>query len=169
MSEILDFQDEMLPAKKPVFLKVLCILTYVGAGFGILGAFYAIFMHGFTIRMLEASTGIYKTNPILAQMDNSEYITAMKKWGQINNFLNLLGSLLCLTGALFMNKLKKSGFFMYIGGQILPFIGMYGLMGGLMPNSSGPLGSFVVLGQIIAIIFPLAFIIMYSVNFKHLK
>jgi hypothetical protein len=68
-----------------------------------------------------------------------------------------------------MWKMKKSGFYLYVGGQILAFIGIYGLMGGLMPNSSGPLAGFTAVGQVIAIIFPLAFVIMYGVNFKHLK
>jgi hypothetical protein len=68
-----------------------------------------------------------------------------------------------------MWKMKKSGFYLYVGGQILPFIGIYGLMGGLMPNSSGPLAGFAIIGQVVAIIFPLGFIIMYGVNYKHLK
>jgi hypothetical protein len=169
MSDFLDLEVEETEKKLPTFLKVLCILTFVGAGLGILGAFYAMFIQGFTIRMLENSGGAYQSNPFLSSIDNSEYINALKKWGQISNMLALLGSCLCLFGALMMWKLKKSGFFLYISGQISPFIGMYGLMGGLMPNSSGPLAGFALIGQVFALIFPLGFIIMYGVNYKHLK
>lgn len=169
MSDFLDLEIEETEKKLPAFLKVLCILTFVGAGLGILGAIYAMFMQGFTLRMLENSNGVYQSNPFLASFDNSAYISALKKWGQINNLLALLGSALCLFGALLMWKMKKNGFYLYVGGQILPFIGIYGLMGGLMPNSSGPLAGFAAVGQVIAIIFPLAFVIMYGVNFKHLK
>lgn len=169
MSDFLDLEVGETEKKLPPFLKVLCILTFVGAGFGILGAIYAMFMQEFTLRMLENSNGVYQNNPFLAAFDNSAYISALKKWGQISNLLALLGSALCLFGALMMWKLKKNGFFLYVGGQILPFIGMYGLMGGLMPNSSGPLAGFAVIGQVVAIIFPLGFIIMYGVNYKHLK
>lgn len=169
MSDFLDLEIEETEKKLPAFLKVLCILTFVGAGLGILGAIYAMFMQGFTLRMLENSNGVYQNNPFLAAFDNSAYIAALKKWGQINNLLALLGSALCLFGALMMWKLKKSGFFLYVGGQILPFIGMYGLMGGLMPNSGGAFAGLALFGQIFAIIFPLGFIIMYGVNYKHLK
>lgn len=42
-STYLDLEEE----KKgiPTFLKVLCILTFVGAGFGIIGALYSMVMH----------------------------------------------------------------------------------------------------------------------------
>ena len=169
MNDFLDLEAEETEKKLPSFLKVLCILTFVGAGMGILGAIYAFFMQGFTLRMLEGSNGVYQNNPFLKSFDNTEYISALKKWGQINNLLTLLGSGLCLFGALLMWKLKKSGFFLYISGQILPFIGMFGLMGGLMPNSSGPFAGLAIFTQVFAIIFPLAFIIMYGLNLKHLK
>lgn len=169
MSDFLDLEVGETEKKLPTFLKVLCILTFVGAGLGIIGAIYAMLMQGFTLRMLENSGGAYQSNPFLSSIDNSAYISALKKWGQINNLLALLGSVLCLAGALFMWKMKKNGFFIYIFGQILPFIGIYGLMGGLMPNSGGPLAGLTMLGQIIGIIFPLGFVIMYGLNFKHLK
>ena len=170
MNDFLDLEaNDGMEKKLPPFLKVLCILTFVGAGFGILGSIYAMFMQDFTIRMLEGSNSAFQDNPFLSGFDNSAYIETLKKWGQINNLLALLGSALCLVGALLMWKLKKNGFFIYLFGQIIPFIGIYGLMGGAMPNSGGPLGGFAAAGQVIAVIFPLAFVIMYGVNLKHLK
>jgi hypothetical protein len=169
MNDFLDLEVVETEKKLPPFLKVLCILTFVGAGVGILGAIYAMFMQGFTLRMLENSSNAYQSNPFLKAFDNTEYISVLKKWGQINNLLALLGSGLCLFGALMMWKMKKSGFFLYVSGQILPFIGLYGLMGGILPNSSGPLAGFVVFGQVVGVIFPLAFVIMYGLNYKHLK
>lgn len=169
MNDFLDLEVVETEKKLPPFLKVLCILTFVGAGLGILGAIYAMVMQGFTLRMLENSGSTLQNNPFFKSFDNSAYFTVLKKWGQINNLLALLGSGLCLFGALMMWKMKKSGFLLYVGGQILPFIGLYGLMGGLMPNSSGPLAGFAVVGQVIAVIFPLAFIIMYGLNYKYLR
>lgn len=160
MTEYLDLDiQEQKPTGVPTFLKVLCILTFVGAGFAILGSIYSLFMNDFTIKTLE-------NNPFM--QNSGEYIALMKKWGLLGGLLNLLGATLCLVGALVMWKLKKSGFYIYVLGQILPFVVLYGLMGGKTP-SMGFMSGFVAVGQVIGIIFPLAFVIMYGVNLKHLK
>lgn len=169
MEEYLDIEEanrgyQQQDGKIPVFLKVLCILTFVGAGMGILGSVYNILMNDFTIRSLE----MQQNNPFGVFADYGQYIETLKKWGVVAGCLNLLASALCLVGALMMWKLKKTGFFIYVAGQIIPFVVLYGLMGGA-PAMGGPFAGFAMLGQVLGIIFPLAFVVMYSVNFKHLK
>lgn len=161
MTEYLDLDiQEQKQTGVPTFLKVLCILTFVGAGIGVLSGIYSLFMNNFAIRTLESS-------PVFTNM--GEYVTLMKKWGMLLALLNLLGAVFCLVGALVMWKLKKVGFYIYVLGQILPFIGLYGLMGGMTPNMGGIMSGFMLIGQVAGFIFPLAFIIMYGVNLKHMK
>lgn len=163
-STYLDLEEE----KKgiPTFLKVLCILTFVGAGFGIIGALYSMAMHEFTMSMMDKSFASGEGNPFLPK--NSTYMETLQKWGMVSYAMNLVGSLLCLLGAIIMWKLKKSGFYIYVLGQIIPFIAAYGLLGG-MTSGGGMFAGLVLIGQIIGAIFPIAFIVMYAVNLKHMK
>lgn len=156
--ELLDSGTEM-QRKRPVFLLVLCILTFVGAGLGLLGAVFSVF----TMSQTEA---------LYSQMNNfgSDFgidFEETYKWTKISNYMNLLGNALCLAGALFMFKLKKIGYYIYIPGQLLPLIGSY-----LAINSVFTGGIFAGLG-VVSIVFTamiaIAFIVMYGLNLKHMK
>jgi hypothetical protein len=88
------------------------------------------------------------------------------RWMKISYVLNLVGSLLCLAGALFMWKLKKIGFYIYIVGQVLPIIGSFMTMNSI---KLGAFAGFGIIASIIGMMFPIAFIIMYGLNLKHMK
>lgn len=147
----------------PAFLKVLCILTFVGAGFGILGGFYAVFANDWTIKTLEMS----QDNPFSIGIDYSAYIEKLRAWGVVAGLLNVLGNGLSLLGALMMWKLRKTGYYIYVVGHIIPLVALYALLGG--GPGMGAWQGFQVLTQAMGIIFPIAFIIMYGVNLKHMK
>jgi hypothetical protein len=74
--------------------------------------------------------------------------------------VEILANALCLFGVIMMWKLKKTGYFMYVFAQLasivtpIVLIGFGGVFGGIM---------------IIAAIFPIAFIVMYGLNLKHMK
>lgn len=168
MSETLDLEENQ-QSGLPVFLKVLCILTFVGTGLGIIGALYNIFAFDFTIKQLENQQEMLSSgfNPL---GDMSGLIEATKKWGMISYFLTLAGNILCLIAALMMWKLKKIGFFIYIFGQILPMISAILISSSIKGGGgSGFMNMASSVGIIITGIFVTAFIIMYAVNFKHLK
>jgi hypothetical protein len=148
--------------KLPVFLKVLCILTFVGSGLGILGA-----LIGFLVS--DMSTKSYE---MMQTIDNGGFdaigfnIAEMIKWQKYMNIGNLVGSALCLTGALMMWKLKKVGFYLYLPGTIIPLI-VTGI--GMQYVLTGFMSGFGALSIVINGIFAAAFITMYGINFKHLR
>lgn len=166
-STYLDLEEEEQKGI-PTFLKVLCILTFIGAGFGIIGAIYSVAMHDFTMNMMSRSLESAQNNPFMPKNFNATYMETLEKWGMVSYGLNFLGSFLCLMGAIFMWKLKKSGFYVYVLGQIVPFIAAYGLLGG-MTAGGGTFGGLMLAGQILGALFPIGFIVMYAVNLKHLK
>ena len=94
-------------------------------------------------------------------------IDALIKYGQIDYIINAVCVIICLIGVLMMWKLKKTGYFIYIIGEIAPpvvslaFAGHSGL-GGLFE-------SFYMFSMIIGFLFPIAFIIMYGMNLKHMS
>lgn len=162
MTDVLDFQDESPESTRPQFLTVLCILTFIGAGIGILSGIWGAITLDSTIANLEASEGAFDSlGSGLGDM-MSRQAENMRKWGMINQLLNILGSGLCLLGALWMWNLKKNGFYVYVIGQIIPLVAGFAFLGG------GGMGMFAGLAFLGAL-FPIAFIIMYGVNFKYLK
>ncbi|MES2589376.1 MAG: hypothetical protein V4622_10375 [Bacteroidota bacterium] len=149
----------------PTFLKVLCILTFIGAGIGFLSALYGMFTTETAIKSLENSQELMRNSHL---GDLSGQIEAMKKWGVISNILNFAGNGLCLIGALMMWKLKKVGFFLYVGGHATALVSSF-LMMDTSNSSSNMMSLMTTVAMIIAVIFTAAFIIMYAVNYKHLK
>lgn len=167
MSEILDYQENKVTGI-PVFLKVLCILTFVGAGLGILGSIYNIFAFETSLKQLENTQRVFSEgkNPFGSFNGIAE---ATRKYGMFSYTLNLIGSLICLFAAILMWKLKKAGFYIYTFGEILPFIGSILLVSSIQTTNSGFMGTMSTLGVVISGIFSTAFIIMYAANLKHLK
>jgi hypothetical protein len=69
-------------------------------------------------------------------------------------------SLLCVFGAMQMWQLKKTGYFIYIAGEIIPAIAAFALGGG------GMLGS---MGAAVALAIAIIWIVLYGLNLKHMK
>ncbi len=168
--EILDINEVNPEQKRPAFITVLCILTFVGAGLGLLTGLWSLFTIGQvqdTFDTLDRLGGFGESS--LGGMDD------FYRWTKISVYLNLLGNAMCLTGALMMWNLKKIGYFIYIPGQLIPLIGsfmvissMTGFMGAAGPGG-GMFASMGMIGFFIGALFPAAFIIMYGVNLKHMN
>jgi len=73
--------------------------------------------------------------------------------------IGVLGAILCLVGAIMMWKQKKTGFYIYVVGEIVPPIVSMVLVG---MAGMGALG-------LIGFILPIAFIVMYGMNLKHMS
>lgn len=156
-----DEQPQGFSGKRPVFLQVLCILTFIGAGLGILGAVINIFTIG---QMEETMTSM---NDIMGDFDDS--FSNMYRWQKISYVLNLVGSLMCLAGALIMWRLRKYGYYIYVFGQVLPLVGAFMTFNSLTGIGSGLFGGFGVIMMVFTAVFPIAFIIMYGLNLKHMR
>jgi hypothetical protein len=87
--------------------------------------------------------------------------------GKISGIINLLAALICLYGVLQMWKLKKMGFYLYLIGEITPMIVGIATLGFAGIFSFG--GGFFAIIAGLMMIFPVLFIILYGLNFKHLQ
>jgi hypothetical protein len=74
--------------------------------------------------------------------------------------LSLVAALLCLYAAILMRKLKKTGFSIYIIGDLLPFLTLYLFMG------MGAISGFTAL---FGIAITILFVILYATQLKYLK
>ncbi|MGB0886479.1 MAG: hypothetical protein ACPGSL_00035 [Vicingaceae bacterium] len=120
--------------KRPTFLTVLCVLTFIGSGIGLLG-------------------GLLMTLGMGALMESIPGMDAAMGGGTAYFAIGTLLAAASLFGALQMWKLKKQGFFIYAGANVIAII---------LPLIFGM--SFGVIGAII----PVLFIVLYYLNVKHM-
>lgn len=163
--EELDLNDEIQEAGGiPKFLKVLCILTFIGSGLGLLGAISGFFTESFTRESMQTLENLDMSD---TPFDMGTFnIDEMMKWQRYANIGNLIGCALCLTGAVMMWRLRRIGYFLYIPGVLIPFIiGMISINKML----SGMMADFGMIGIVINGLIAAAFITMYGLNYKHLN
>jgi hypothetical protein len=73
--------------------------------------------------------------------------------------IGIIGIGLCFVGALQMRKLKMQGYYLYLVGEILPFVGSIVFLG---------LGAVSGISGIISIAFLLLFVLLYTLQRKYL-
>jgi hypothetical protein len=153
-----EIQSEMMPAKLPQFLKVLCILTFIAVGLGLVSGLYSLVKAPYALEeyntMMEMSGGNLPTEGFLGSLMEMGHQNALNA---LPLALSAIGAnLFCLFGALMMWKMRKVGFYAYVCGQVL---------GIAIPSILMGVSGWMMIGAI----FPIAFIIMYAVNLKHMS
>lgn len=155
--------------QRPTFLTVLCVLTFIYSGFGFLKGFYDYAMAPIAIEMTEEvfeevdeqmakesvdeETADFMENVFESSANIVEHARPLA-------VINILVSLLSLLGAFFMWRLQKTGFYLYLLGQLglvfspLIFVDLNWLSGTMLLVNG---------------VFALAFIIMYGLNLKHMR
>lgn len=150
-------ETQLVEAKLPKFLKVLCILTFIGAGLGLVGGLYNLMKAPYALEEYERSIEMMGGAPEGGFLGS---MMEMAHEGAINALPlacgNIGANLFCLFGALMMWKMRKTGFYAYAVGQVI---------GIAIPAIFMTFGAMMIVGSI----FPIAFIIMYALNLKHLK
>lgn len=168
MSDVLDQTYEQGPPKRPVFITVLCILTFVSCGLSFISSIYGLATANKSEETVKAFSRLQENDslPVLFG-DVSEGMVKIAEWTVTSHYLSLGNVLICLVGALLMWRLRKVGYFIYIFGQILPFIALVGMYSAV--QNVPFLGITMLIGSIVTAIFAIAFIIMYGLNVKHMR
>jgi hypothetical protein len=149
--------------KRPEMLNVLTILTFIGSGIGIISGIYGYFSAARSYQTLQDVQSKLEDAPaIVKSMTGPAVLELARK--QLENrmpimLLTLLGCALCIYGALRMRSLKKSGFSIYLIGELLPIIVSIIFLG------MGSFGPFMV---VLTLLFPIVFIILYATQLKNL-
>ncbi|MEW6468285.1 MAG: hypothetical protein AB1458_05135 [Bacteroidota bacterium] len=93
--------DPLAPRRRPVFVTVLCILTFIGCA-GYIGLFSFIYYE----------EGLNEYN----------YTSVFKEHLRMFCIIQVVCALVCALGALLMLLKKKAGFIIYLAGQLSPVI-----------------------------------------------
>ncbi|GAB2834718.1 hypothetical protein [Ferruginibacter profundus] len=125
-----EHQNDVLPSG----LNILTILTFIGCGLQILITAITPWLLNFSKNMMDKaeSSGQELTAKQLEDFAKAKEMIAMSEKNIIPVLVtSALGIILCFIGALWMRKLKKDGYWLYIAGQIIPiasgvfFMGKY--------------------------------------------
>lgn len=144
-------------AKRPVFLTVLCILSFIAAGFAILGYIAVIGLMGAASAVsgmasdMSSEMGAEMGDAMSAAMAATPGVGLT--WAYI--IVGFLTTIVGLFGVIKMWKLNKSGFMLYTGATVVSLI-----MGVVYSGFAA---------SIMGIVISAAFIVMYGLNMKHLK
>ena len=133
--------------KRPVFLTVLCILSFIAAGFAIIGYVGVITVMGAATAAVGALEGMEGVGEAMEVAGPSVGMT----WAYI--IVGFLCTIVGLIGVIKMWKMKKQGFMLYAGSSVVSMIM------GIIYSGFG----------VGAVIIPIAFIVMYYLNVKHMN
>jgi hypothetical protein len=156
------------PAEKPKIpsgINVLTILTFIGCAVGLIGCVISFVNSKANVDKIESTINSpeYENMPSLAKkFVNPEALEVARKTYENRVPLNARAIIcigLCFYGALQMRQLKKQGLYLYIVGELLPFIPYVIFIG--MSAVTG-------LSGIIALVITLLFVILYSAQSKYL-
>lgn len=164
--------------KRPSFLTVLCILSFIGCALGLATGVWGYFSNKTAAasglgdqvnERLDSAMDDAMTNGEMTDQERQMAESITNALGGGINFDNaatasLVGGLMCIVcfiGVFMMWNLKKTGFFIYLIGQVVsiaaPFIWSSGL------------GIFGSMFSMIGAIFPIIFVILYALNLKHMR
>jgi hypothetical protein len=152
------------PKKLPSMLNVLTILTFIGNGLGFFSAFYSYFSAASNYdKVVQAQDKIDQMPDWAKKMMGPDPVGNARR--MLDNrlpimLLTLVGCLLCFYGAWEMRKLKKTGFTIYIVGDIVPFISLFIFIG------ASALTGFT---GIFTLIIVVVFVILYATQLKYMK
>ncbi len=165
-SSTLDYSLSQGVKKLPDFLKVICILTFIGCGLGLISSIYNFVTAESklaemqqNIEKITESGGNQKMISLLEDAQSMLEKSVANKYPVF--IISMIGIVLCLVGAIMMWKLKKNGFFLYATGELLPPLTLFFILG--MGNSIMTISI-----SIFGVILALAFVFMYALNLKHM-
>ena len=159
-----DLFDQQQPKGLPGMLNVLTILTFIGCGIAYISSIISFFSaSNYEKDMAEMEE--LQDNMGDNELGNSVMqgaVDMMQKSYDYRYIILLSGLLfttLCLIGALQMRKLKKSGYTLYVIGEIAPIV----IMGALIGFSL--VGGLTIL---MSLVFAVVFVILYTTQRKYL-
>ena len=163
------FEEQQNKLQRPTFLLVLCILTFIGSGWGTLSNLFSVFTAGLT----DSSMQMEHYSSMLNSMDqgagsavfsdilNSTMASLQATFVHAKEIavVSLVLSVISLLGAILMFQLRRLGFYLYTAAQILALF--------VLPYFAG-FSMYVLIVMFFSGLISLLFIILYAVNLKYM-
>lgn len=173
-------EQSIVKPKRPLFLTLVCICTYIGVPVTAIMSFLALGgIQSLITERMQMLNGINDAgNMLLGGGDVSNAMDdltdaangaaeSVKMWLNVSIIIFGVLLLLCLIGAIMMWKLKRKGFYVYATGEMLPAIAT--LVFYLKIPSYMTVPSEMINLMYVFIGTSVLFTVLYALNFKHLK
>ena len=160
------FEEQQNKLQRPTFLLVLCILTFIGSGWGTLSNLFSVFTAGLTdsSMQMEHYSSMLKggDSAVLSDILSSTMASLQATFVHAKEIavINLVLSVISLLGAILMFQLRRIGFYFYTAAQILMLF--------VLPYFAG-FNFMVLAGMLFSAIFAVIFIVMYALNLKYMR
>ena len=159
------FEEQQNKLQRPTFLLVLCILTFIGSGWGTLSNLFSVFTAGLTdssMQMEHYSSMLNGDSAVLSDILSSTMASLQATFVHAKEIavINLVLSVISLLGAILMFQLRRIGFYFYTAAQILMLF--------VLPYFAG-FNFMVLAGMLFSAIFAVIFIVMYALNLKYMR
>jgi hypothetical protein len=174
-SNLTEFEQE--PRLRPALLTVLCILTFIGSGWTIISSVWSYSTASQTVKIFSSavanrpndSTLLKDTARRVGHKNRSPFgekmVLSLSRIMTVENIRKsaagaIISGLLTLLGAVLMWRLRRIGFYLYIGGIVVGLVVPFYLYGNnMIAIGMSSFSSF----------FGLVFIALYVLNIKNLR
>ena len=156
------FEEQQNKLQRPTFLLVLCILTFIGSGWGTLSNLFSVFTAGLTDSSMLNGMDQGAGSAMLSDILNSTMASLQATFVHAREIavVSLVLSVISLLGAILMFQLRRLGFYLYTAAQILMLF--------VLPYFAG-FNFMVLAGMLFSAIFAVIFIVMYALNLKYMR
>jgi hypothetical protein len=165
--------DFLPPEGRPQFLSVLCILTWICSGLIFITTVWGALFQPSQEESYEQIEKIRTMNPEAADRMEEAIESQTPVAKGLSTAFTLIGLALTTLGSVQMWNRRKKGFYLYLGGEILPYanfafagasgLGALGAMGGMSATTMAAIAITIML------LFDVLFIAMYAANMKHMN
>lgn len=148
-------------AKRPTFLTVLGILSFIGIAFSLIGGIMNYFSYSALASSGEILSGLGAEGEEVTEAMNAVSSMLGLDYGKMatSALIQAALNIPILFGVLMMWKQKKNGYYVYAAFEVIQplvplFLGL-GLAGGIM--------------AVVGLIFAIVFVVLYGLNLKHMS
>mgnify|MGYP002386103496 CR=1 FL=1 len=154
---------------RPVFLTVLCILTFIGSGWAIVSGISSYLTADTTADIVQAAMEDAKdkiddagggSSKMAEKMISGASEMVKPEHLKKSALFSIIAAICTLGGAIFMFTLKKAGYWLYILGTAISIAGPLYIFGGNLIS---------MLSTVLIGIVGVIFVILYGLNLKYLR
>lgn len=165
-----DFFEAGVKPKRSTLLTVLCILTFIGSGWGVLSSAASFFTKPAAMQKIQENQAKAleqikenktEKNAFALKIVESSAAMLDPEKVKLSNIFQLVASILSLTGALFMFKQNIGGYPVYIAGCILSIAGVIYIFGAHNFTAS--------ISVSVSGFFSVVFIVLYTMCLKEMR
>lgn len=163
---------DVQPPQRPTFLKVLCILTFIGSSYAIISGTITYFnANVIANEVVKAKSEINQDAQNKTKNNGKESAFASKVAKNMaamtdpdnlrkSSLGSIISSLFCLVGAFLMWRLNRNGFYSYVFGTIIGIAVPFYVFGN---------NFFTALSVGVTALIGILFVIFYAMNLKSMK